>query len=74
MQVCRVGVLECLDVIRTAAREWWTSASSLGQDMLLGMSMDVRSAVRGLARTPAISTIAVVTLSLGIGANTAAGV
>ena len=36
MRVCTVGVLECLDLFRTAAREWWALANSRGQGMLLG--------------------------------------
>src|SRR5215471_12522130 len=35
------------------------------------MSHDLRNAIRTLRRTPAVSAVAVVSLALGIGANTA---
>ncbi len=51
----------------------WTTAGSIGFEgaMMDGWAREVRHAIRGLLRQPGFTAVAVVTLGLGIGANTA---
>ncbi len=71
-QRARVWLGVTFDTVGEAVKEWGsTMRTTMGGDGMYSVRNDIRHAIRGLARTPGASLIAIVTLALGIGANTA---
>lgn len=66
-----IATLEILDLLRTATREWYRAAAHSLGGCGAGASLDLRTAVRSLARSWRSTGLAIATLSLGIGASTA---
>ncbi len=61
------------DTVAGAAGEWWRRAaegSARGGAGMGPLAVDLKQAVRGLSKAPAVTGIAILTLALGIGAIT----
>ena len=71
LSVSCIAALELLDLLRTGVREWLTVGILRSQGLAQGLWMDVWIALRSLAKAPAFSVVAIVTLAAGIGATTA---
>ncbi|MEM7414932.1 MAG: ABC transporter permease [Gemmatimonadota bacterium] len=68
----RVWITAVADTTGQAALEWWQHIGWIkGGDGMNGIGSEWKQAVRGLQRTPWITLTAVLTMALGIGANTA---
>jgi predicted permease len=66
-----VAFLELLDLGRTAAREWRRVLTSAVSSAASGASIDLKIALRSLARDRTTTAIAVSTIAIAIGASTA---
>jgi predicted permease len=65
------GVLELLDLVRTAVREWSSLTMVAAGRMVEGLGSDLHIATRTLSKSPAFTVLSVLTLALGIGVTTA---
>lgn len=66
-----VALLELLDLVRTAAREWHRVLISAVSKAGNGASIDVRIAIRSLAKDRKTVALAISTIAIAIGASTA---